>query len=125
MDLSDIPPITTAMNTTRTTLLMRHRVEQRDHAMPSPITEGDIDPTAALLTGSQLARLSMSGNGSDHDTMDTDESPATETPTTPRKGRARSGAFTEKRKYVVGYREDCEKCRHRVPGHYSHFLPHE
>lgn len=117
MDLSDVPPITA---TTRTTLLMRNRLEQRDHAMPSPITEGDMDATTTL-TGSQLARLSVSG-GED---MDTDEGLVVETSTTPRKGRARSGAFTEKRKYAVGYREDCEKCRNRVPGHYSHFLPQD
>jgi len=109
MDLSDVP------QTTRTTLMMRNRME-RDHAMPSPITEGDMD-AHTTLTGSQLARLSMSG-----DDMEMDNDFPASTPTTPKKGRARSGAFTEKRKYVVGYREDCEKCRNHVPGHYSHFL---
>ena len=40
-----------------------------------------------------------------------------------RKGRARSGAFTGKGRFSMGFREDCEKCRARIPGHYSHFLP--
>lgn len=54
------------------------------------------------------------------------------TPTTPgRTGRARSGAFSasdggggEKggRRVVFGFREDCEKCRMRVPGHFAHFV---
>lgn len=56
------------------------------------------------------------------------------TPTTPgRTGRARSGAFSasstphpqEKaggRRVVFGYREDCEKCRMRFPGHFAHFV---
>lgn len=42
----------------------------------------------------------------------------------PNKGRKRSGALSaEKRRFAIGYRDDCEKCRNRVPGHFSHFLP--
>jgi hypothetical protein len=53
------------------------------------------------------------------------------TPTTPgRTGRARSGAFSASstpqdkggRRVVFGYREDCEKCRMRFPGHFAHFV---
>lgn len=29
---------------------------------------------------------------------------------------------SEKRRFCMGYRDDCEKCRLRVPGHFSHFL---
>jgi len=42
---------------------------------------------------------------------------------TGRKGRARSGAMTEKRRLHIGFLNDCEKCQARVPGHYSHLLP--
>ena len=29
---------------------------------------------------------------------------------------------SEKKRFCMGYRADCEKCRLRVPGHFSHFL---
>ena len=32
-------------------------------------------------------------------------------------------APSDKRRFSMGYRDDCEKCRMRVPGHFSHFLP--
>lgn len=34
---------------------------------------------------------------------------------------ARSGSPQKKRIYM-GYREDCESCRLRVPGHYNHYI---
>jgi hypothetical protein len=52
-----------------------------------------------------------------------------------RKGRARSGAISSSpdtprswhglsgRRFYMGYRDDCEKCRNRTPGHFAHFLP--
>jgi len=46
-------------------------------------------------------------------------------PATPRRGRARSGAMTAGttgKRFVMGYRDDCEKCRARVPGHFSHII---
>ena len=30
--------------------------------------------------------------------------------------------FKGKTTLAMGYRADCEKCRHKVPGHYSHFI---
>ena len=30
---------------------------------------------------------------------------------------------SDKKRFCMGYRDDCEKCRLRVPGHFSHFLP--
>ena len=92
--------------------------EERSRRMPSPISEDDdIPDTPTALTQSQLSRLSVS-----HDYMDTEESSNLVPPITPRT-RKRSGALTGMGKFSMGYREDCEKCRQRVPGHYSHFLP--
>ena len=66
-----------------------------------------------------------------------DPGPASEMPVIPlvRKGRARSGAISSSpdtprswhglsgRRFFMGYREDCEKCRMKIPGHFAHFLP--
>jgi hypothetical protein len=96
--------------------------DDRSRRMPSPISEDeDIPDTPTALTQSQLARLSFS-HASTADQMDTESSSAVPPPPTPR-GRKRSGALTGMGRFSMGYREDCEKCRQRVPGHYSHFLP--
>ncbi len=95
--------------------------EERSRRMPSPITEDDdIPDTPTAATQSQLSRLSFSQPS---DQMDTDLStPSLDVPPTPRT-RKRSGALTGMGRFSMGYRDDCEKCRQRVPGHYSHFLP--
>jgi hypothetical protein len=93
--------------------------EDRSRRMPSPISEDDdIPDTPTALTQSQLSRLSFSHA----DAMDTACSPHLSLPPTPR-GRKRSGALTGMGRFSMGYKDDCEKCRQRVPGHYSHFLP--
>lgn len=95
----------------------------RSRRMPSPISEDeDIPDTPTALTQSQLSRLSFSHVNADD--METESAaPALALPPTPR-GRKRSGALTGAAgRFSMGYREDCEKCRQRVPGHYSHFLP--
>ncbi|KAF2865995.1 hypothetical protein BDV95DRAFT_612230 [Massariosphaeria phaeospora] len=97
--------------------------------MPSPISEDeDLPDTPTALTQSQLSRLSVTSHTpSDH--MDVGFGCADETPASPLNvpptptGRKRSGAFTGKGRFSMGYRDDCDKCRQRVPGHYSHFLP--
>lgn len=96
----------------------RQRSADRTIRMPSPISEDeDIPDTPTALTQSQLSRLTVTTNH--HDRMDTELEPP---PTTPRGGRKRSGALTGMGRFSMGYREDCEKCRLRVPGHYSHFI---
>jgi hypothetical protein len=94
----------------------------RARRMPSPISEDeDIPSTPTALTQTQLSRLSFS-HASAADQMDTETSgPSLALPPTPR-GRKRSGALTGMGRFSMGYRDDCEKCRQRVPGHYSHFL---
>ena len=96
--------------------------DDRSRRMPSPISEDeDIPDTPTALTQSQLSRLSFSHPNADQ--METEMSPTPLTlPPTPR-GRKRSGALTGMGRFSMGYRDDCEKCRQRVPGHYSHFLP--
>jgi hypothetical protein len=94
--------------------------EDRNRRIPSPISEDfDYPNTPTALTQSQLSRLSFThDNPADQMEMDEAETP----PPTPR-GRKRSGALTGPGRFSMGYRDDCEKCLQRVPGHISHFLP--
>lgn len=105
--------------------------EDRGRRMPSPISEyEDIPDTPTALTQSQLSRLSVTSSNPASEHMDleatrsgeTEMAPPPGVSTTPTRGRKRSGAFTGKGRFSMGYRDDCEKCRQRVPGHYSHFL---
>ncbi|CAI6340495.1 unnamed protein product [Periconia digitata] len=99
--------------------------QDRSRRMPSPISEDeDIPDTPTAFAQSQMSRLSVTSSACapDH-MMDTDSSRAYP-PTSPSiRGRKRSGALTGSGRFSMGYREDCERCRLRVPGHYSHFLP--
>jgi hypothetical protein len=125
------------------------QILENDYQMPSPIVESPIIEDYAMeisdFPSSQLSRLSVSQDGMDvdetawsqhiasssssADSLSFDVVPPT--PTTPgRTGRARSGAFSASstpqdkggRRVVFGYREDCEKCRMRFPGHFAHFV---
>jgi len=94
--------------------------QDRSRRMPSPISEDeDIPDTPTALTQSQLSRLSVTTHYNPADQMDADMGLM---PPTPR-GRKRSGALLGTGRFSMGYRDDCEKCVQRVPGHYSHFLP--
>jgi hypothetical protein len=109
-----------------TPIRQRPHLMENDHRMPSPISEDYIDATTDI-TSSQLSRLSF--NGEDNMEMDIPAHSDAVVPDTPtRTGRARSGAITagggqEKKRFVVGYRDDCDKCRAKVAGHWAHFLP--
>ena len=94
----------------------RLRLES-DRALPSPIKEDLNSP--ARLTANQFSKLGMRDEDEEME-MDC-PSPALPSPGL-RSGRARSGAFTEKKRFAMGYRPDCVKCQTRVPGHFSHFL---
>ena len=113
----------------------RQRLEN-DYRMPSPIVEDTME-TSSDLPSSQLSRLTVSQeDGMDLDTAwsqpSSDGFPWDSMPLTPstpgRIGRARSGAFSATtaqasgRRVVFGYREECEKCRMRFPGHFTHFV---
>lgn len=144
MDLEDVP-----LQTVRSPMAPPpRRTTLRDHPMPSPIRESLLSPgiplrspgslhspgpfhspttsgsmETSIAAASQMSRLSMNGS----ENMDIDDGRGGEDSgidMSPRKGRARSGALsTQKTRYVMGYRDDCDKCRAKVPGHFSHFLP--
>lgn len=116
---------TSANNAYVPSTTMRARLAGPRERFPSPISE-DEPHTPTTAAGSQFSLLTVS----DMD-MDTESTPRAPPPQTPdihvRKQRQRSGAFTSPRdqdttkKFSMGYREDCEKCRNRVPGHMNHF----
>jgi len=116
---------TTTSNAYAPSTSMRARLAGPRERFPSPISE-DEPHTPTTAAGSQFSLLTVS----DMD-MDTETTPRALPPQTPdvhvRKQRQRSGAFTSPRdqdtskKFSMGYREDCEKCRNRVPGHMNHF----
>jgi hypothetical protein len=117
------------------------RFVPRDHPMPSPIRESLASPRDSMLSpaqagsmetslaaATQMSKLSMtSSDGMD---IDDDKSPAAPPPagspfalSSPNRGRKRSGALlSEKRRFVMGFIKDCEKCRKNVPGHYAHYI---
>lgn len=102
----------------------RRTMAQRDigRDMPSPISEDEMALTPTTMTGNRLSRLHFCGRSDDGMDMD---SPMPESQRSPdsKQGRARSGAITGKKKFHMGFREDCPKCQARVPGHNAHFLP--
>lgn len=100
---------------------------EADHRMPSPIREDYLE-TPTELTSSQLSRLSVSQTSMDDEDMEMDTmiSSQQNSPVSPtgRTGRARSDAIStgQSKRVVFGYRDDCAKCRTRMPGHWAHFL---
>ncbi|CAG8977889.1 hypothetical protein HYALB_00001766 [Hymenoscyphus albidus] len=97
---------------------------RRGRRLPSPISEGEMSPS--IILGS-LSEMQME--------VDTSSQPDKETPT--KKGHQRSkhslrnwtgfngelaGGSGMKKSFSMGYRADCEKCRMKVPGHFSHII---
>jgi hypothetical protein len=95
---------------------------RRGRRLPSPISEGEMSPSVIV-------------EGLEDMQMEVEER---ETPT--KKGHQRSkhslrnwsgfggesGNGTGlKRSFTMGYRADCEKCRNKVPGHFSHIVTYE
>ncbi|KAF2097210.1 hypothetical protein NA57DRAFT_77464 [Rhizodiscina lignyota] len=131
MDLADVRP---QIQIVRSPMAPPPRKSgYRDHPMPSPIRESLQSPRevpmpsptqngsmeTSIATANQMSRLSVNGG----DSMEVDDARSSDG-FSPRKGRARSGALsTQKTRFVMGYREDCEKCRAKVPGHFSHYIP--
>lgn len=95
----------------------------------SPIDE-DEPHTPTTAAGSQLSMLSV--NDMDLDTSTPNRETGLRTPESGatnsfiRKQRQRSGAFISSpdvaKRFQMGYREDCEKCRLKVPGHMNHIV---
>ena len=95
---------------------------RRGRRMPTPISEGEPSPSVML---EDLGDMQMEVDASSQEK---------ETPT--KKGHQRSkhslrqwtgfgeanGNGVMKRSFSMGYRADCEKCRMKVPGHFSHII---
>jgi hypothetical protein len=95
---------------------------RRGRRLPSPISEGEMSPSIIV-------------EGLEDMQMEVEQEMERETPT--KKGHSRSkhslrnwsgfggesGNGTGlKRSFTMGYRADCEKCRNKVPGHFSHII---
>ena len=102
---------------------------RRPRRLPSPISEGEMSPSVLVDgIGDMQMEVDVRSSQSEQETS----SP------TPKKGHQRSkhslrqwsghggdlssaGAGV-KRTFSLGYRADCEKCRMKVPGHFSHII---
>lgn len=99
----------------------------RGRRLPSPISEDEPSPSTVLEGLSEI-----------HMEVEKD-TPMQEVKELPRKGHRRSpygfnnlanwsmnnemsSGGEQKRTFSMGYRSDCEKCRDRVPGHFSHII---
>jgi len=102
---------------------------RRGRRLPSPISEGEMSPSIIVegLGDMQMEVETAAEPQQKHDK---------ETPT--KKGHSRSkhslrnwsgfagdigdNGSGMKRSFSMGYRSDCEKCRMKVPGHFSHII---
>lgn len=99
---------------------------RRGRRLPSPISEGETSPSV-IVAGFNDMQMEVEPSSQ--------PDPNKETPT--KKGHTRSkhslrnwtGCGTDpngfggmKRSFSMGYRADCEKCRMKVPGHFSHIV---
>ncbi|TVY33780.1 hypothetical protein LOCC1_G007085 [Lachnellula occidentalis] len=97
---------------------------RRARRLPSPISEGEMSPSVIV-------------DGLGDMQMEVDGTSQTEKGTPTKKGHTRSKhslrnwhgsggdlsvATGVKRSFSMGYRADCEKCRMKVPGHFSHII---
>jgi hypothetical protein len=96
---------------------------RRGRRLPSPISEGEMSPSV-IVEG--LGEMQME--------VEQDIEKASPT----KKGHSRSkhslrnwtgfggelngSGANMKRSFTMGYRADCEKCRNKVPGHFSHII---
>lgn len=116
----------------------QHDLFMRRRRLPSPISEDEDMESPTTTTGGMLRKLDMSATAPPHYLADVDMM----TPVTPNANvflcsgwrDKRRGAFDGRIKEFkseenstqgkvvlsMGFRVDCDRCRSRVPGHYSH-----
>ena len=105
----------------------------RRRALPSPISEDENMESPTVITNSMLSNLKMisgpSSEGFSPQDILTPDTPSTRNwinvMDLGQKNRRRSDAISGesgKVMFSMGFRADCEKCRERVPGHYSHVI---
>lgn len=105
---------------------------RRGRRLPSPISEGEVSPSV-IVEGLGDMQMEIEPASSHHSQL-------AGTPT--KKGHSRSkhslrswtgfgsdlgvgGVGPVKRTFSMGYRSDCEKCRMKVPGHFSHIITYD
>ncbi|KAI9715144.1 MAG: hypothetical protein M1812_006123 [Candelaria pacifica] len=96
--------------------------KRRRRRLPSPISEDDDTlQSPTTITGSMLGRMDVGGDyEGDGDTRTSKGIDRKENGLWKKEGAGGSGFG--KTTFSMGYRADCEKCRMKVPGHYSHVL---
>ena len=115
-----------------------HSLFHRRRDLPSPISEDESMNSPTTVTGSMLRRLNMNHQTStyhnNHTPVTTPDSPVPETsvgdafmatgepPIREQRRGAIVGGSQGKAILSMGFRSDCEKCRQKVPGHWSHVL---
>lgn len=104
---------------------------KRGRRLPSPISEGEMSPSV-LIDGMEDMQMEV-------DRMPSQSEPPCDLTTTPTKkghqrskhsvrqwsgfgGDLQSAGQGVKRSFSMGYRADCDKCRLKVPGHFSHII---
>lgn len=106
--------------------LRSHEVVVENRMLPSPISEGDGWRRHALspILGADEMMGRWTVETEHQDGKMEMEIPEKTSPSQAHPGRSRieHGAGRGKPMLVMGYRADCEKCRARVPGHYSHIV---
>ena len=124
---SDVAMYDSARMKTRSSGLASRTTLLGNRVLPSPINEG-VGWAKHMLSpirsaGEMMGRLAVGSEEQDV-AMELGDPPECSTLDTPRqtKGKDYKGARTGKPMLVMGYRMDCEKCKARVPGHYSHLI---
>ncbi|GES63037.1 hypothetical protein ABOM_010980 [Aspergillus terreus] len=84
--------------------------------LPSPVSEGE-DPQTSL--GGASATVNMTDHLLDHK-LESGGLPSNKTMS--QAATAKPGK-KKKAPLAMGFRADCDKCRQKVPGHYSHIIP--
>ncbi|KAI9820191.1 MAG: hypothetical protein M1827_005813 [Pycnora praestabilis] len=101
--------------------------KRRRRRLPSPISEsGDDVQSPATMTGDMLASLIVGDLGVEIDAAtirDLHHAGTNEEKSWwEGSGGERHADNVRKTTFSMGFRADCEKCRSRVPGHYSHVI---
>ena len=99
-----------------------HDLFMRRRRLPSPISEDEAMDSPTTVAGGMLHRLDMGREG---DVLPTSTGTASIALRSKPWSASRRDNSTEKKGKIMlsmGYRADCEKCKNKVPGHYSHFI---
>ena len=137
----DSPTSTTPVESTQklgTSYENQYDLFMRRRRLPSPISEDEDMESPTAVTGGMLRKLDMRANNDPAYLHDIDMM----TPVTPSTTTSGSSEWRDKRRggfdgrmtgnrldqagapgkvvLSMGFKADCDKCRSRVPGHYSH-----